>query len=52
MTAEEEVEELLAELTEYDDLESMLEEVGDEIELPEFEEGDAGTFDQNVVERD
>lgn len=39
--AERDVEELLEDLAEYDDLQSLLDEIDEEIELGEFEEGGA-----------
>lgn len=55
MTAEEdvdaEVEELLEELTEYDDLEAMLDDIDEDIELGDFEEG-GGALDESLVEDD
>lgn len=47
---DEDVEELLDELNEYDDLESMLDDLDEEIELAEFEEGDAGAIDEKLVD--
>ena len=47
---DEEVEELLEELNEYDDLESMLDDIDEEIELGEFEEGEAGAIDEKLVD--